>query len=176
MMKKSILIIISGIILYACSPSSEEDRYTYEDGAITDTETGDIYKMEKHDTLTIVHIDGTSEEIVVTDAPFYGSEEAEKFINAEEERIKAREQALLKEKKAMIKEERKQRYAEFDDEELMDEFSRLHKEGAPFAHQMDVIIELVDRKAIGKEEAPALLEVDTSKLDFEIEYSPSENP
>ncbi len=174
-MKKLILIIISGLIVYACSPSSQEDRYTYGDGSVTDAETGDIYKLEKYDTLTIVHIDGTTEEITVTDAPFYGSEEAEKFVDAEEKRLQEREEALLLEKKNMIKEERRERYGEFEDDELMEEFTRLHQEEAPFAQQMDIIIELVDREVIGREEVPALLEVDSSKVDYDIEYNPTDN-
>ncbi|MDN3671434.1 hypothetical protein QWY93_19465 [Echinicola jeungdonensis] len=47
----------------------------------------DEYSMEKFDTLTVVHIDGTQEEILVEDAPFYGSEKGTKFIKSGESRL-----------------------------------------------------------------------------------------
>ncbi|MDN3671353.1 hypothetical protein QWY93_18980 [Echinicola jeungdonensis] len=48
----------------ACS-SSNEDQFEYQEEKVLDKESGDEYSMEKFDTLTVVHIDGTQEEILV---------------------------------------------------------------------------------------------------------------
>ncbi len=170
-MKTNILLILSLLIVGACGPS-EEERFTYEEGKVVDTETGDEYSMEKFDTLTVVHINGMEEEILVEDAPFYGSEKGTEFIEAGESRLEKREEALIEQKKQKIKEERIKRYEAFEDEELLEEYNRLREEDAPFTQQMDIIIELVRREVIGKDEVPAMLEEDSTMIDYDLDYHP----
>ncbi|MDN3671362.1 hypothetical protein QWY93_19050 [Echinicola jeungdonensis] len=167
---RNILIIISLIILVACS-SSNEDQFEYQEEKVLDR-IRDEYSMEKFDTLTVVHIDGTQEEILVEDAPFYGSEKGTKFIKSGESRLEKREEALMAEKKQKIKEERIKRYESFSDEELLEEFNRLREEDASFSQQMDVIIELERREVIGRDEVPSMLEEDSTMIDYDLEYNP----
>ncbi|HSI76151.1 MAG TPA: hypothetical protein VK957_09655 [Lunatimonas sp.] len=174
-MKKLWIAIIMLPVVFSCTNRSAEDRFIFEDERILDMETGDEYYINKMDTLTLVNIEGESSEIVVTATPFSDSDELNKMMASYREKITERKDALYKDQKEKIKAERAERYAEYDDQELLTLFNKLHSEDVPYEQQMDVIAELVRREAVLETDAAKLLEVDTVTLDFDIDYTVSED-
>jgi hypothetical protein len=173
-MKKLWIAIILLTVIFSCTNRSSEDRFIFEEERIVDMETGDEYYINKMDTLTLVNIEGESSEIVVTATPFSESEELDRMMAAYKERITERKEILVNEQKEKIKAERAERYSEYDDQELLALFNKMHKEDSPYEKQMDVITELVRRDAVLETDAAKLLEVDTVILDFGIDYTMSE--
>lgn len=161
-------------ISFSCTNRSAEDRFIFEDERILDMETGDEYYINKMDTLTLVNIEGESSEIVVTATPFSDSDELDRMMASYKEKLTERKDALYKDQKEKIKAERAERYAEYDDQELLALFNKIHREEDPYEKQMDVIAELVRREAVLETDAAKLLEVDTVILDFDIDYTLSE--
>jgi hypothetical protein len=174
-MKKLSIAIILLTVIFSCTNRSSEDRFIFEEERIVDMETGDEYYINKMDTLTLVNIEGESSEIVVTATPFSESEELDRMMAAYKERITERKEILVNEQKEKIKAERAERYSEYDDQELLALFNKMHKEDSPYEKQMDVITELVRRDAVLETDAAKLLEVDTVILDFGIDYTMSED-
>lgn len=174
-MKKLWIAIILLTVIFSCTNRSSEDRFIFEEERILDMETGDEYYINKMDTLTLVNIEGESSEIVVTATPFSESEELDRMMAAYKERITERKEILVNEQKEKIKAERAERYSEYDDQELLALFNKMHKEESPYEKQMDVITELVRRDAVLETDAAKLLEVDTVILDFGIDYIMSED-
>jgi len=174
-MKKLWIAIILLTVIFSCTNRSSEDRFIFEEERIVDMETGDEYYINKMDTLTLVNIEGESSEIVVTATPFSESEELDRMMAAYKERITERKEILVNEQKEKIKAERAERYSEYDDQELLALFNKMHKEDSPYEKQMDVITELVRRDAVLEKDAAKLLEVDTVILDFGIDYTMSED-
>lgn len=162
-------------VSFSCTNRSAEDRFIFEDERILDMETGDEYYINKMDTLTLVNIEGESSEIIVTATPFSDSDELDKMMASYKEKIAERKDALYKDQKEKIKAERAERYAEYDDQELLTLFNKMHSEEDPYEKQMDVIAELVRREAVLETDAAKLLEVDTVILDFDIDYTLSED-
>ncbi len=173
-MKKTCLLLLASGILLSCS-SPKEDRYVFEEERIIDTETGDEYYLNKMDTLTVVNIEGETSEIVVSAAPFSEHEEMDKMIANYKATISDRKEQILQDKKIRLRENRKERYADYDDEALLKRFNELHAEEADFDQQMDVMAELVRREVVVEKDAPGLLEIDDVDLDFDIEYDPTED-
>lgn len=174
-MKKLWIAIIMLTVIFSCTNRSTEDRFIFEDERIVDIETGDEYYINKMDTLTIVNIEGESSEIVVTATPFSESDELDRMMAAYKERITERKETLVTEQKEKIKAERAERYSQYDDQELLTLFNKMHKDERPYEQQMDVIAELVRRDAVLETDVAKLLEVDTVTLDFEIDYTLSED-
>jgi flagellum-specific peptidoglycan hydrolase FlgJ len=174
-MKNLWIAIIISAIIFSCTNRSSEDRFIFEEERILDLETGDEYYINKMDTLTIVNIEGESSEIVVTAAPFSDSDELDRMMAAYKEKLSERKDSLVKEQKEKIKAERAERYSEYDDQELLAFFNKIHKEERPYEQQLDVIAELVSRDAVLETDVAKLLEVDTVTLDFEIDYIMSED-
>lgn len=173
-MKKLWIAIILLSITFSCTNRSAEDRFIFEDERILDMETGDEYYINKMDTLTLVNIEGESSEIVVTATPFSDSDELDRMMASYKEKLTERKDALYKDQKEKIKVERAERYAEYDDQELLALFNKIHREEDPYEKQMDVIAELVRREAVLETDAAKLLEVDTVILEFDIDYTLSE--
>lgn len=169
--KIGILALI--IMALACS-SDKEDRYIFEAERVVDTETGDEYYLKSPDTMTVVHIDGVSEPVTVSSTPFAGSEELEKMMDRYQENLEAREDSLLMVKKKQIKQNRMERYAEYNDDELMERFNTLKDEEAPFAQQMDVMAELVRRELVLEIDVPEIMEINPEDIDMDIDYQPEE--
>jgi hypothetical protein len=173
-MKKITLMLISVGVLLSCS-SPKEDRYVFEEERILDTETGDEYYLNKMDTLTVVNIEGETNEIVVSAAPFAEHEEMDRMIADYKSSISDRKERILEDKKAYLREQRKERYEGYDDEALLKRFNELHAEDADFDQQIDVMAELVRREVVVEKDAPGLLEIEDADLDFDIEYDPNED-
>lgn len=174
-MKKLWIAIIMLTVIFSCTNRSTEDRFIFEDERIVDIETGDEYYINKMDTLTIVNIEGESSEIIVTATPFSESDELDRMMAAYKERITERKETLVTEQKEKIKAQRAERYSQYDDQELLALFNKMHKDERPYELQMDVIAELVRRDAVLETDVAKLLEVDTVTLDFEIDYTLSED-
>ncbi|MBS9524793.1 hypothetical protein KI659_12305 [Litoribacter alkaliphilus] len=175
-MKKILLSLLTTAILFSCAQNqSEEERFTYENDRIVDTETGDEYMVEDQDTYTVTHPDGEQETVTYEETPFYGTEAADEFLERYNTRLAERKETLLVEQKNKIKQARKERYAEYSDKELIEQFNQLHKDLAPYEQQMDIIAELVERGAVTEEEAVELMEVDEADINFDIDYDPEEN-
>ena len=174
-MKNLLIVILLFSFMFGCTNRPAEDRFIFEEERILDMETGDEYYLNKMDTLTLVNIEGESSEIVVTATPFSGSEELDEMMMAYKEKLTERKDVLVKEQKEKIKAERAERYAQYDDQELLAYFNELHKKESPYVQQMDVITELVRRDAVLETDAAKLLEVDSVTLDFDIDYTVSED-
>ncbi|WP_114750766.1 hypothetical protein [Pleomorphovibrio marinus] len=172
-MKRICLILVSVGVLLSCS-SPKEDRYVFEEERILDTETGDEYYLNKMDTLTVVNIEGETSEIVVSAAPFAEHDEMGKMIAKYKDSISERKERMLEDKKERLRKQRIERYADYDDDELLKRFNELHAENAEFEQQMDVMKELVRREIVIDKDAPAMLEIEEADLDLDIEYDPSE--
>ncbi|MEX2567902.1 MAG: hypothetical protein WD431_18285 [Cyclobacteriaceae bacterium] len=172
-MRKLVLFSLVGLFLTSCSKNDEE-RFIFEEERILDVETGDEYHLKNMDTMTVVHIDGMTEPITVSSTPFAESEKLEKMMAAYKKKIDERKENLIKKQKEIIKEQRIDRYAEYDNEELMNHYNELHSNDAPFEQQMDVVIELVRREEVLEIDVANLLEVDSSQVDFDLEYTPDE--
>ncbi|SEJ57510.1 hypothetical protein SAMN05192553_105179 [Cyclobacterium xiamenense] len=164
-------ILLLLLIMASCS-GEKEDRYIFETERILDTETGDAYYVKNPDTLTVVHIDGVAEPVTVSSTPFAESEELEQLMDRYEEKLEARKDSVLRVQKAQIKENRKQRYAAYSDDELMNRFNELKEEGAPFAQQMDMMAELVRREVVLEIDLPEILDIDPEDIDMDMEYDP----
>ncbi|MFO7823360.1 MAG: hypothetical protein R6V72_05435 [Cyclobacterium sp.] len=163
------LIITAFAISFTAACSGDnKDRYQFEEESVLDTETGDEYILKNADTMTVVHIDGTSEPVTVSSTPFYESEELNEMMETYKANLEERKEQLLANEKERIKNERKERYADYSDEELMDQFNEMHENEAPFEQQMDIVAELVNREVILKIDASELLEIDPEDLDFDI--------
>ncbi|MBD3628080.1 hypothetical protein [Cyclobacterium sp.] len=167
-----ILLTFFTFLLGACS-GEKKDRYQFKEEMVLDTETGDEYLLKNADTMTVVHIDGTSEPITVNSTPFAGSEELNEMMENYRANLQERKEELLAKEKARIKQERKERYAAYSDEELEAKFEELHENGAPFEQQMDIVAELVNREVILEIDAAELLEIDPEDIDMDMEYSGS---
>ena len=174
-MRKLLIAIVLFSFILSCSNRSAEERFIFVEERILDMETGDEYYLNKMDTLTIVNIEGESSDIVVTATPFSDNKELEEMMNAYKEKLTERKGILMMEQKEKIKAERAERYAEYDDQELLALFNELHKEDGPYEKQMDVITELIRRDAVLQSDAAKLLEVDSVTLDFDINYTISED-
>ncbi|MEX2513013.1 MAG: hypothetical protein WD398_08910 [Cyclobacteriaceae bacterium] len=172
-MRKLILFSLVGLLLSSCSKNDEE-RFIFEEERILDVETGDEYHLKNRDTMTVVHIDGMTEPITVRSTPFAESEELKKMLAAYAKKIDGRKENLLIKQKEIIKEQRMERFAKYDDEALMNHFNELHRNDAPFEQQMDVVIELVRREKVLEIDVANLLEVDSSQVDFDLDYTPDE--
>ena len=159
------------LIMASCS-GEKEDRYIFETERILDTESGDTYYVKNPDTLTVVHIDGVAEPVTVSSTPFAESEELKQLMDRYEEKLEARKDSVLREQKAQIRENRKQRYAAYSDDELMNRFNKLKEEGAPFAQQMDLMAELVRREVVLEIDLPEILDIDPEDIDMDIDYNP----
>lgn len=173
-MKKLLIGLTFISLVVACNNKSEEERFIFEEERVLDMETGNEYYVNNMDTLTVVNIEGETSNIVVTEAPFSDREELEEMLKAHKEKLLDRKEAALEEQKERIKKERAERYAEYDDQELLRLFNEMHEEDRPYEQQLDVITELVRREAILETDAAKLLEVDTVTLDFDIDYTLSE--
>ncbi|SHN21895.1 hypothetical protein SAMN04488057_11159 [Cyclobacterium lianum] len=167
---RNILIFTSAVFLFAACSGENEDRYQFEGESVLDTETGDEYILENPDTMTVVHIDGTSEPITVSSTPFAESEELNQMMEKYRANMEKRKEELLAKEKARIKNEREERYADFSDEELEEEFRKLHENDAPFEQQMDIVAELVNREVILEIDAAELLEIDPKDVDMDVEW------
>lgn len=166
--------ILALIVIWAACSSNNEDRYIFEAERVLDTETGDEYYLKNPDTMTVVHIDGVSEPVTVSSTPFAGSEEFEQMMSRYQDNLEAREDSLLMVKKEQIKQTRRERYAEYNDDELMERFNTIKDKGAPFAQQMDVMAELVRREVVLEIDVPDIMEIDPEDIDMDIEYTPEE--
>jgi hypothetical protein len=168
-----------GIVLFSflasCNNRSTEDRFIFEEERILDMETGDEYYINKMDTLTLVNVDGETSEIVVTATPFYDNREWIEMMQNYKDKLSDRKGALLDDQKEKIKAERAARYAQYDDQELLALFNEMHRKDDPYEQQMDVITELIRRNAVLETDAAKLLEVDSVTLDFDIDYTHSED-
>ncbi|EON78566.1 hypothetical protein ADIS_0916 [Lunatimonas lonarensis] len=143
----------------------------FEEERILDLETGDEYYLQNMDTLTVVNIEGETSQIVVTAAPFSDKEELDLMISNYKEKIAGRKDEMLTEQKTKIIDERKARYEEYSNEELLAFFNKIHQEDAPYGQQMDVMAELVNREAVLELDVPTLLEIDTAKIDLYTPYN-----
>jgi len=171
-MKKLILIIFWGALFtFSCqSKKNDEERFVFEGDKIVDIETGDEYILEDDtEAFTIIHSDGSKEKKAVTETPIYGSPLTDEYINEWKNQLAIKREQALEDKKNKLKEDRKKRYEELSNEELMKKFQDLHKKGLEFDIQMDIVGELVERNMINKEEAPLLLEIDPNLVNFEVE-------
>ncbi|WP_209330207.1 hypothetical protein [Lunatimonas salinarum] len=170
-MKYPGIIALSILTFTSCQKNTSEERFLYEEERVVDLETGDEYFLQNMDTLTVVHIDGKSEQLVVSAAPFSDSEELELLISSYKEKISDRKESIFTEQKTKIIEERKLRYQEYSDEELLAYFNKIHQDDEPYGQQMDVMAELVKREAVLAIDVPELLEIDTAKVDFNADYT-----
>lgn len=169
-MKKLMIITLSIIMISACSSEkSVEERYIYEGEKIVDVETGDEYLMEEEGKITVVHTDGSTEKVAIDETPFYESALSEDFIKSLESNYAERKQALLEEKKNLLKENRRSRYADISDEDLLKQFQQAHKDGLDMGRQMDMVAELIERGAVTSEQAPELLEIEPELINFDID-------
>jgi hypothetical protein len=166
-MKKLILFSVVGLFLASCA-GNDKERYKFEEERVLDLETGDEYYFKNLDTMTVVHIDGVTEPVTVESTPFAENAALAEMMENYRENLANRKQELLQEQKEIIQQQRIERYEAYNDEELMDYFDKLHEEEEPFERQMDVITELVRREVIGEADAPKLLEVDISEVDFDV--------
>jgi len=174
-MKKIVLSVFVSLIMLACTtPKSEEDRFVYEEDRIVDTETGDEYTLEDESTYIVTHPDGERERVTREEAPFYGTEGLEEYMRQYSDRLAQRKETALEEHKTRIKAARQERYAQYNDEQLLQRFNQLHRDEAPYEEQMDVMAELVERGVVGEDEVPGMLEVDARDINFDIEFDPSE--
>lgn len=176
-MKKLIAFTLGIALLISCkSEKSVEERYIYEDDKIVDVVSGDQYLMEEQGEITVVHTDGTKEVLAIDETPFYETALSEDFLKSLESNYVERKEKLLLEKKDKLKENRRSRYAEISDEELLKQFQQAHKDGLDMGRQIDMIAELIEREAISAEEAPDYLEMDPELIDFDIDIEkPGEN-
>lgn len=169
-MKKLMIMILSIVLMTACSKEkSVEERYIYEGEKIVDIETGDEYLMEEEGEITVVHSDGSKEKLAIDETPFYETALSEEFIKSLEANYAERKAALLEQKKNLLKENRRSRYAEISDEDLLKQFQQAHKDGLDMGRQMDMIAELIDRGALTADEAPDLLEIEPELINFDID-------
>ncbi|MCC5938708.1 MAG: hypothetical protein JJU34_15615 [Lunatimonas sp.] len=173
-MKTLGIIALSVLTFTSCQKNTTEDRFVFEEERILDLETGDEYYLQNMDTLTVVNIEGEASQIVVSAAPFSDSEELEFLIASYKEKISDRKEDMFTEQKSKIIDERKARYEEYSDEELLAFFNQIHKDDAPYGQQMDVMAELVKREAVLEIDVPKLLEIDTAKVDFNASYTDGE--
>lgn len=164
------LFTFTSFLIGACS-GEKRDRYQFEEDMVLDTETGDEYLLKNADTMTVVHIDGTSEPITVSSTPFADSEELNEMMESYKANLEERKEKLLAAEKVRIKKERSERYAEYSDEELETKFNELHEKGAPFEQQMDIVAELVNREVILEIDAAELLEIDPEEIDMDMKFS-----
>ncbi|WP_373493170.1 hypothetical protein [Aquiflexum sp.] len=169
-MKKLMIITLSIIFMSACSTEkSVEERYIYEGEKIVDVETGDEYLMEEEGKITVVHTDGSKEKMAIDETPFYETALSNEFIQSLESNYAERKQVLLEEKKKMLKENRRSRYADIPDEELLERFQQAHKDGLDMGRQMDMVAELIERGAVSEDQAPGLLEIEPELINFDID-------
>ncbi|MFD2037251.1 hypothetical protein ACFSKL_20805 [Belliella marina] len=170
-MKKLMITVLGASLLLSCSQEkSVEERYIYQDDKIIDVDTGDEYLLEESDEqFVLVHKDGTQETIALDETPFFGTSLTDDYVSDWKNKMEERQEKLLIDKKNQLKEKRKERYAEYSDDELMKEFQKYHKEGKDMTMQMDMIAELLERGKISDEEAPSLLEVEPELINLDID-------
>jgi hypothetical protein len=175
-MKKILLSLFCAAILMSCEQqkTADDERFVYEQDRIVDTETGDEYMVEDEDSYTVTHPDGEREVVPYEETPFYGNPEAERYVEEYYDRLGQRKEQALQDHKAKIREARKERYSEYSNQELVQEFNRLHRENAPYEQQMDMMAELVERGAVTEEEAAEMMEVDAADINFDIQFDPDE--
>ncbi|MDN3671408.1 hypothetical protein QWY93_19325 [Echinicola jeungdonensis] len=99
---RNILIIISLIILVACS-SSNEDQFEYQEEKVLDKESGMNIPWKNLTPLPWFILMGHRRKSWWKMRLFYGSEKGTKFIKSGESRLEKREEALMAEKKQKIK-------------------------------------------------------------------------
>ncbi|WP_375586005.1 hypothetical protein [Cyclobacterium xiamenense] len=174
MLSRNQLWTLALLFLTASCSGEKEDRYIFETDRIVDTESGDTYYVKNPDTLTVVNIDGVAEPVTVSSTPFAESNQLKQMMDRYEQKLQARKDSVLQAQKAQIKENRKERYADYSDDELMNRFNELKEEGAPFAQQMDMMAELVRREVVLQIDLPEILDIDPEDIDMDIEYSPDE--
>lgn len=169
-MKKLMIITLSIVLMSACtSEKTVEERYIYEGEKIVDVDTGDEYLMEEEGKITVVHTDGSKEKLAIDELPFYETALSDDFIQSLESNYAERKQALLEQKKNMLKENRRSRYAEISDEELLKQFQQAHKDELDMGRQMDMVAELIERGAVTSDQAPELLEIEPELINFDID-------
>lgn len=169
-MKKLIVFTLGIVMLSACgTEKSVEVRYVYEGDKIVDVESGDQYIMEGEGEVTVIHTDGSKEKLTIDETPFFETALSEEYIKSLESHYAERKEKLLVEKKNMLKENRRSRYAEISDEELLKQFQQAHKDGLDMGRQIDMVAELIDRGAISADQAPEYLEMDPELIDFDID-------
>ncbi|WP_194777381.1 hypothetical protein [Pararhodonellum marinum] len=173
-MKNCILFGLSILLFVGCNTKTENRYIVTEEGRVMDIVTGDEYSMDKFDTLTVVHVDGTTEEISVEASPIADDTAVMEFIRKREAELADRKERMMLEQKNNIIAARKERYKEYSDEELIAHFNKIHKESAPSEQQMDVILELIERDAINQDDATGMMEVDVLDIDFSRDYVPTE--
>lgn len=176
-MKKLIVFTMGIALLSSCGgEKSVEERYIYEEDKVVDVESGDQYVMEEEGAITVIHTDGTKEKLAIDETPFFESALSEEYIKSLEAKYVERKQKLLEKKKEELKANRRSRYAEISDEELLEQFQQAHKDGLDIGRQIDMVAELIDRGTITEEEAPKYLEMDPELIDFDIDIEkPGEN-
>ena len=175
-MKRFLLSLICASVLFACEQqkTQDEERFVYEQDRIVDTETGDEYMIEDEDAYVVTHPDGEQEVLTYEETPFYGSPMHDRYIEEYYDRLGQRKEAAMQEQKARIREARKARYSEYSNNELVQEFNRLHRENAPYEQQMDVMAELVERGHVTEDEAADMMEVGKEDINFDIQFDPTE--
>lgn len=169
-------IFAASAILLSCNSNNQqqEDRFVFEGERVLDTETGDEYYLRNLDTLTVVNIEGESNEIVVTEAPFSDSDELKTMISNYKGMLAERKEDILEDETSKIIHERKERFSGYSDDQLLEHFNTIHKEGAPYYQQMDVMAELVSRDVVLEIDVPRLMEIDTAQLDLSATYHQTE--
>jgi len=169
-MKKTIIAIASiGILASCATEKSIEERYLYEEDKIVDVETGDEYFMEDSLGFTLIHKDGSEEQVAFDETPFYETNLSDEYVKSWKESISEREEKLLLDKKEKFKAARKNRYQDLDNEALMSKFQKAHDDKVDLTIQIDMIAELIDREMIATDDAPGLLELEIELIDFDME-------
>ncbi len=176
-MKKLILIALCAAVMTACGGDKPvEERYVYEGEKVVDVDTGDEYVLEDDDVVTVIHTDGTRETMTAEETPFYGTTVSDEYFAELSNQLAGRKEKILEEKKNKLKAERRAKYEALSDEELMERFKESHQKGEDMGKQMEMMSELVERGVVGTEDAPNLLEVPMSEINFEPEVADVSDP
>lgn len=171
-MKKTIIAIASiGTLASCANEKSIEERYLYEGAKIVDVDTGDEYMMEDSLGFTLIHKDGSKEQVAFNETPFFETNLSDEYVKNWKESMREREEKLLLDKKEKFKVERKARYYELDDEALLAKFQKAHQDQVEITIQMDMIAELIERGVTSTEDAPKLLEIDMEFIDLDVEIA-----
>jgi hypothetical protein len=169
-MKKLFLIAISiGLIMSCESGKSVEERYLYEGEKIVDVDTGDEYIMEEPGQFTIIHPDGTTEKVNIDETPFFGTTLSDQYVEDWKAGIEERKVNLLEQQREQLQAERRAKYADMSDDEVMNRFKEVHAQDGDMTLQRELIFELIDRGTISHEDAPNLLEIDPELLNLDLE-------
>ena len=169
-MKKTIIAIASiGIFASCTNEKSIEERYLYEVDKIVDVDTGDEYILEDSLGFTLIHKDGSREQVAFDETPFFETNLSDQYVKTWKENLAERQEKLLLDKKEKLKDARKARYSDLNDKELLAKFQKSHQDQVEITLQMDMIAELIDREVIATEDAPRLLEMDMELINLDVE-------